>query len=157
MDAPRLSLAAIRSLGRALRHAPALRGQHIGPQLRERIILHVSSLNGCPVCSVAHGLVGRAVGLDRQDIRAARSCDPPAELDERTRIAMRFAELVVLDEHDDEAERRFDETFSHAEQEEIRAIVDLFVFNNRANNTWEAALPGARWRRRALGLCDRDD
>jgi len=154
---PRLSLAAIRSLGRALRHAPALRGRHIGARLRELVIVHVSSLNGCPVCSVAHSFVGRAVGLDDEAIHAARECEPASSFDERTQLALRFAELRVTDRRDAVVEARVAETFTPDEREELAAIVDLFVFNNRANNTWEALLPGAAWRRRALGLCDGGD
>ena len=45
--------------------------------------------------------------------------------------------------------------FSHSEQREIRAIVDLFTFNNRFNNAWERAVPGAEKRRERLGLCER--
>ena len=155
MNGPRLSLDAVRSLGRALRHAPALRGRHIGPRLRELLILHVSSLNGCPVCSLAHEVVGRGGGLNRDDIRAARACEPASELDERTQLAFRAAELRVRGATDADAEASYEAAFSAEEREEIAAIIDLFIFNNRANNTWEGILPGAAWRRRALGLCQR--
>jgi hypothetical protein len=49
----------------------------------------------------------------------------------------------------------FERVFNEAERTEIAAIVDLFTFNNRFNNTWEGWLPGASRRRARLGLCDR--
>lgn len=153
-DWPKLSGRAIRSLGSAVVRPAALRGRHIGARLREQIILHVASVNSCPVCSATHAAAARVVGLDAKDIRAARALEPPAELAERTRVALRYAELRTRGEeasHPEEV-RRFEALFSEAEQREVRAVVDLFTFNTRFNNTWEGALPGARRRRRKLGI-----
>ncbi|MEZ4438572.1 MAG: carboxymuconolactone decarboxylase family protein [Polyangiaceae bacterium] len=159
MTSPTLDRRSFTSLGRALRDWRVLRTPKIGAALRELIILHVSSVNGCPVCSVAHGLAGRASGLGREDIRAARACEPTdPRFDERTRVALRYAELRTLDQeraHTDEG-AEFAALFDPEEQREVRAIVDLFTFNNRFNNTWERWLPGAERRRERLGLCDLD-
>jgi len=147
MNAPTLSLYSLRSLARALQHPAALLGRRIGPQLRERIILRVSSINRCAVCSAVHAGVARVEGLSGDDIHDAR-------LDERSLIALRYAELrtagLEADHPDDVA--AFEQAFTPSEQTEVRAIVDLFTFNNRFNNTWEAWLPGAQRRRQRMGL-----
>lgn len=153
MNAPKLSLYAIGSLARALRRPGALLGQAIGAQLRERIILRVSSINSCTVCSSVHGAVARIEGLSGDDVRDARQASKD-HLDERTLIALRYAELrtaAVEAEYPADV-AAFEETFSPSEQAEVRAIVDLFTFNNRFNNTWEAVLPGAEKRRKKMGL-----
>jgi AhpD family alkylhydroperoxidase len=157
MTTPTLTLASLRSLGRAARNADAVLGRRIGARLREILVLHVSSVNGCPVCSAAHDALGRVSGLDGDDIRDARACDPAERFDERTQVALRYAELRTKgDEGDDplalEQLRAF---FSPEERREIRAVVDLFTFNNRFNNTWERILPGAAQRRARMGLCER--
>ena len=154
MTSPKLTGRALSSLARAAKNAGALRGKRIGSQLRERIILHVSAANSCAVCSATHGAVGRVVGLDAEDVRESRALDPPVTLDERTRVALRYAELRTRGEEDAHPEdvRRFELLFDEEERREVRAVVDLFTFNNRFNNTWEGVLPGAAARRRRLGI-----
>jgi AhpD family alkylhydroperoxidase len=153
MNAPMLSLYSLRSLARALQHPAALLGRRIGPQLRERIILRVSSINRCAVCSAVHAGVARVEGLSGDDIHDARKASKD-RLDERSLIALRYAELrtagLEADHPDDVA--AFEQAFTPSEQTEVRAIVDLFTFNNRFNNTWEAWLPGAQRRRQRMGL-----
>ena len=72
----------------------------------------------------------------------------------RTRAALRYAELRTVgwenDFPDDVA--AFEKAFTPEEQREVRAIADLFTFNNRFNNTWVAVLPGAQARRQRLGI-----
>ncbi|MBI4952276.1 MAG: carboxymuconolactone decarboxylase family protein [Myxococcales bacterium] len=152
MADPKLSVYSLRSLGRALRRPTAWLGRSIGAALRERIILRVSAVNRCYVCSTLHGRVARHEGLSHADVAAARAADE--SLDLRTRVALRFAEVRTVDlesEFPDDV-TAFERAFSAAEQAEVRAIVDLFTFNNRFNNTWEAVLPGAGKRRDKLGL-----
>ena len=153
--APTLTLSSLRSLGRAARDAGALRGRRIGARLRELVILHVSSVNDCPVCSAAHGVIGRLSGLDGRDVHDARACEPAERFDERTRVALRYAELRTRGREDDDpvALERLRALFDEEERREIRAIVDLFTFNNRFSNSWERLVPGGAWRRERLGLC----
>lgn len=148
--APTLSLYALRSLARALVRWPAIRA--IDPQLRERVILHVSSVNVCAVCSAFHTRAGHRVGLTDEDIRTAQSLHPGG-LDARTDAALRYAELRTLDRERDHPEdvAHFERLFTPAEQRALRATIDLFTFNNRFNNTWERLVPGAAKRRRELG------
>jgi AhpD family alkylhydroperoxidase len=137
MEPPILSLHAVKSLARALARWPAAQGRGLDPALRERIILHVSNVNACGVCTAFHVRSARRIGLDGEDIAAACALDLGPR-DERTRAAMRYAEVRTLDVERDHPEvvARFEATFSPAERASIRATVDLFTFNNRLNNTW---------------------
>lgn len=154
MRPPKLSKGSVRSLGRAVAHPGALRGRALGKRLREEIILHVSAVNSCYVCSKMHEIIGRRVGLSDAEVRAARAIEPSPELDARTRVALRYAELRTRGEENAHPEevRRFERELSPGERREVRGIVDLFTFTNRLNNTVEGVLPGARRRRRKLGL-----
>jgi AhpD family alkylhydroperoxidase len=142
----------MRSLGRALARWSAAKGRGVEPALRERVILHVSAVNACAVCTVFHVRSARRLGLGEADIDAACALDL-ATRDPRTRTAMRYAELRTLDlEADHPAEvSGFEATFSADEQRALRATIDLFTFNNRFNNTWDG-LPGAGRIKRRLGV-----
>jgi AhpD family alkylhydroperoxidase len=154
MRPPTLSLHAVRSLARALTRWPAARGRGLDPALRERLILHVSAVNGCAVCTAYHVRSAARVGLDDDDIQAACTLDLGPR-DERTRVAMRYAELRTLDLERERAHAddlaRFAALFSVEERDAVRATVDLFTFNNRFNNTWERLPGGAALRRRLIG------
>lgn len=153
---PKLSGYALKSLWRAMasrRGRRALKSDVLGPRLREQIILHVSSLNDCAVCSSMHGKRAARLGLDSGQIAAARGA-PLDSFDARTRAALAYAELRTLDGERDAPDvvAAFEAAYSDEEQAAVRAVVDLFTFNNRFNNTWEGILPGAKQRRRKLGI-----
>jgi len=144
-QAPVLSCHALRSLARAVVRWPRAKGRGVDPALRERVILHVSAINTCAVCTAFHVRSAKRIGLDGDDIAAACALDLGGR-DERTRAALRYAELRTLDlerDHPDEV-ARFEALFSPDERAAIRATVDLFTFNNRFNNTWQRWLVPAR-------------
>jgi AhpD family alkylhydroperoxidase len=154
MSAPKLSLYGLASLTRAALRPGAVLGRRIGTELREQIILHVSAVNECAVCSVIHGAGARACGLDSEAIRAARQQMDQSDLDERTKVALRYAGLRTqgLEESEPVVCEAFDARFDERERDEVRTIVDLFTFNNQFNNSWEGVLPGADARRRWVGI-----
>ena len=154
MTSPMISAYALRSLGRALVRPWALRGKSLGPALRELLILRVSSINQCTVCSAVHGGVARFEGLTDDDIRKARDPLADEQQDESTRLLLRYAEIRTADLERDfpDVVETFDRTFPEPVKQEVRTIVDLFTFNNRFNNTWEGLLPGASRRRASMGL-----
>jgi AhpD family alkylhydroperoxidase len=153
MKPPTLSRYALRSLARAVLGAPALTPGRIDRRLREEIILHVSSLNSCPVCSAVHAVKAHRIGLSDAEISHARALGVDG-WDERTRAALRYAELRTTDHERDHPEdvAAFERAFSARERAAVRAVVDLFTFTNRFNNTWERLLPGAATRRRRTGI-----
>jgi alkylhydroperoxidase family enzyme len=131
INAPILNLRALVVGARALLRRKEMRA--LDPILRERIILHVSAINGCAVCTAVH---------------APRCPVPlPSADDERTRAAFLYAAARTRGER-----ARLPDAFSRDERRGIRAVVDLFTFNNRFNNTWERWLPGAAARRAKLGM-----
>ncbi len=154
MTAPMISAHALRSLGRALSRPWALRGKSLRPALREQLILRVSSINQCTVCSAIHGGVARLEGLTNDDIRNARTPAADELQDENTRLLLRYAEVRTADLERDfpDVVGAFETAFPEPVQQEVRALVDLFTFNNRFNNTWEGLLPGASRRRASMGL-----
>lgn len=154
MSVPKISVFSIKSLFRALSHPPSLRAKRLGPNLREKIILRVSSINQCNVCSVFHENLARWEGLSRQDIAEARNPDSDDEQDGDTRLLFHYAEIRTsnLEKEFPEVVQAFEQAFDEATQREVRAIVDLFTFNNRFNNSWEGWLPGAKRRRQSMGL-----
>lgn len=157
MHAPGLSLSSLRALGRALGAPSAWAGHHIGARLRELIILHVSSINGCPICCAMHAELAISFGVEDPELHAALACDPEAAaLDARTRVALRYTELRTrgCEGDDPVAVERFASSFSPAQQREIRLITDLFTFATRFNNSWERWVPGATTRRARMGLCE---
>jgi AhpD family alkylhydroperoxidase len=153
MSSPKLSAYAILSLARALNHPLSLLGRAIGGRLREQIVLRVSSINRCAICSAVHGTVAKIEGLSGEDIRRARSREHFEAEDERTQAALRYAEVRTanLEAEFPEVVETFERLMTPEEQREVQAIVDLFTFNNRFNNTWEGVLPGAKGRRTGLG------
>jgi len=154
MSVTKLSISGLLGLGRAAARPRSLMTRRIGAELRELIILHVSSVNECVVCSAIHEAGARACGIDEESIRAARQRVDEAALDDRTRAALRYAELRTRGaEADDPAAcDAFEELFDEQERAEVRTVVDLMTFNNQFNNSWEGLLPGAARRRRRMGL-----
>ena len=157
MSVPMMSGYALVSLARALGHPLALRGKALGPKLRESLILRVSSINSCTVCSALHGAVARVGGLTSKDIHAARTPETDEDLDEDTKLLLHYAEIRTANLERDfpQVVEAFEARFARDVKREVRSIVDLFTFNNRFNNTWEGVLPGARKRRKTMGLVGR--
>jgi AhpD family alkylhydroperoxidase len=141
---PRLTLRAIASGARAYVQRGPRRGSRIGRLLKEEIVLRVSAVNECPVCSSIHERLAARLGISEGAIERAQQGDGR---DARSEIALRYAEARTLGKETRAVVEAFERTFDREEQIEVRAIVDLFTFNNRFNNTWESWLPGAKARR----------
>lgn len=142
--APKLTLRAILSGARAYLRPDRVRGKRIGRQLREEITLRVSAVNECPVCSSIHERLAERLGISPDEIVRAQQGEAA---DERTEIALRYAEARTLGRETNAIVEDFERAFTPDEQAEVRTIVDLFTFNNAFNNTWESWLPGATRRR----------
>jgi len=151
---PRLSLYALKSLVRVVVHIRDLLARdRVDSRLRETMILHVSSINRCAVCSTIHGRNALRLGVSAESIAAARGLEPQS-LGEPAATTLRYAELRTLDceSNDPQAVAAFEGAFDPEQRAHLRAVIDLFTFNNRFNNTWESWLPGARRRRQELGI-----
>ena len=96
------------------------------------------------MCSSIHERLAQRLGISPDEIVAAQQGEAR---DDRAEIALRSAEARTLGKETPAVVEAFERAFDREEQLEVRAIVDLFTFNNRFNNTWESWLPGARARR----------
>jgi AhpD family alkylhydroperoxidase len=153
MKPPLLSRHALCSLGRAVLGAPAFVRGGLDSRLREEIILHVSAVNRCWVCSAVHTAWARRIGLDDADIAHAREIDVTG-WDARTSAALRYAELRTTNREREHSHvvAAFERQFSPKQRAAVRALVDFFTFTNRFNNTWERLVPGGAARRARLGI-----
>ncbi len=142
---PRLSPLALKSIARALTSkefwVPSL-----DPILKERIVLRVSRVNDCAVCSSLHTRRATRLGLSSDEVRAAQEAHETA-FDEKTQAALRYAELRTRGDDNPEARSMFEKLYTTEERAAIDSVIDTFTFNNRFNNTWETLLPGAAKRR----------
>jgi len=139
-----LTLRAIALGARAYAQRGPRRAHRIGRKLKEEIVLRVSAVNECPVCSSIHERLAARLGISPDEIVAAQLGEGR---DDRAEIALRYAEARTLGNETPAIVEAFERAFDREEQIEVRAIVDLFTFNNRFNNTWESWLPGASARR----------
>lgn len=149
---PSLNGFALRSLLRALSHPSAIFNRNLDAKLREQVILRVSSINNCMVCSAVHDHVAKFQGISECEIRSARGYDKPNH--DKTELALRYAELRTqgLEADFPDEITRFNAEFDKNERDSIAAWADLYSFFNRFNNSWEGLLPGASRRRSKLGL-----
>jgi AhpD family alkylhydroperoxidase len=141
---PKLTLRAIAGGVRAYLQRGPRRASRIGRLLKEEIVLRVSAVNECPVCSSIHERLAERLGIPPDEIARAQQ---GSARDDRSEIALRYAEARTLGRETSAIVAEFERMFDREERIEVRAIVDLFTFNNAFNNTWESWLPGALARR----------
>jgi AhpD family alkylhydroperoxidase len=148
---PTLNLFALRSLARALSRPDALLFRYLDPKLREKVILRVSAVNSCYVCSLMHQTWAGWLNVTRAEIACVRTkqIDDP-----RLRVALDFADARTTNDQAAQAQLlpELSQHFSSKERAAIMAFADLFTFTNRFNNTWEGWLPGSAKRRQAMGI-----
>jgi uncharacterized peroxidase-related enzyme len=105
----------------------------LSPKFREQIALAVAQTNLCNYCLSAHTALGKAAGLQPDELTAARR---GASEDSRTEEGLMFAEEVVRQHGQvaDEAVARVRKAgYSDGEVAEIIAEVALNVFTNYFN------------------------
>lgn len=111
----------------------ALAGGMLSPQLREQLALAIGEANRCEYCISAHTAIGKMVGLDEEDVLAARQSK--AE-DQRTEAALAFAHKLVVSRGqatDDDLRTIRAAGYSEGEIVEIVANVALNTFTNYFN------------------------
>lgn len=152
MRVPMLDAHAVRAGACALWNGAMWRRWTLGGALYERIVLRVSMINGCAVCFRMHKRSATRF-LGEEQLEAACKMEPLFDVPPSHRAALRYAALRTQRLPEErEAAVELARFFDATERRAITALVDLFTFNNRFNNTWEAILPGARQRRRDMGM-----
>ena len=111
----------------------ALSSGSLSLRLREQIAILVAELNSCEYCLAAHATFGKEVGLDAQEIHAARS---GAAHSTKEQIALEFVKKIVQNRGSVPDEALFQVRaagYTDAEIVEIIANVALNIFTNYFN------------------------
>lgn len=113
----------------------ALSGGQLPADLRERIALTVSEINGCGYCLAAHSAIGGSLGLSADDLRDARAA---RSADSKTDAALQFARQLVDTRgniSDEDVQAVQSAGFGESEITEIISHVALHTFTNYFNKT----------------------
>lgn len=105
-------------------------GGELDPKIRERVALAISEANSCEYCVSAHTAIGKDLGLNAQQILAARS--GKSEEDKADR-AVKFAKSVLVNQgelKDSEIELARNAGLSDAELVELIVLVGFFSIGN---------------------------
>lgn len=107
----------------------------VDEKLKERIILRVSKLNSSDYCCHAHEQISEKMGFSREEIDEILSDPESAEISERQKVALRYAEALTLKPGDipDEIFRDLRKYFNESQIVEITAIAALYNMINRFN------------------------
>lgn len=103
------------------------------PEFREQIALAVAQTNGCDYCLSAHTALGKAAGLQTEQLTAARTGSAP---DQKAAAGLSFAQEIVRrrGQISDEALDRVRRAgYSDGEIAEVIAHIALNVFTNYFN------------------------
>jgi AhpD family alkylhydroperoxidase len=99
--------------------------------LKSLVRVRIAVLNGCPFCADLHSSIGMDSGLEASKIGSVGTWESDAELGERERLALEYADAVTLSGEDvsDELFDRLRAEFSEAEIIELTfaiAVENLF-------------------------------
>lgn len=107
----------------------------IDQRLKERIILRVSKLNNSQYCCNAHEQISSKMGFTRDEIDEIFSDPETADISERQKAALRYAEALTLNPGNI-PDKVFDELrkyFNESQIVEITALAALYNMINRFN------------------------
>ncbi len=111
----------------------ALESGFLERKLCKQLSLLVSQCNGSKYCLAAHTLVGKAIGLNDEDVLDSRRGISP---DRKVEVALQFARKVVENKGwimDEDTERLRKAGYRNEEVNEIVANVVLTIFENYLN------------------------
>ena len=123
----------------------------LDPAFREKVVLRVSAVNSCFVCSAIHEAWATAHDVPKGEIACVRT---KQITDPRLRAALDYADVRTLDDRRGQLAQAatLAQLFSAPERAALDTVIDLYTFTNRFNNTWEGLLPGSERRRQAQGI-----
>lgn len=130
----------LRQLGADMRRVMRLRGPgRVSPQLRERLILIVTSVNRCPYCATYHAGLAKLSGLSAEEIAllldGSTAQVPEAEVP-ALQYARHWAEQAgqALPEFDAQLVDRYGSDQATA----INRVLSMIWVGNLLGNSWDA-------------------
>lgn len=107
----------------------------IDQKLKERIILRVSKLNNSGYCCHAHEQISTNIGFTQEEIDEILSDPETADISERQKAALRYAEALTLSPGDipDRIFKDLRKYFTESQIVEITALAALYNMINRFN------------------------
>jgi len=116
----------------------ATRGARISPGFRERLMLAVTQVNGCRLCTFAHSRQALKQGVSRHEIGRIMGADFEDCPDEEV-PALLYAQhwADTGGRPDDEARAKLVETYGEAVAEDIHLILRTIRAGNYTGNTLE--------------------
>ena len=119
----------------------AARGGRVSKAFAEKIMLVVSSVNGCRYCSYGHSRVALAVGVSETELQSLLALDlgtfPANEVTALT-FAQHYAE--ANGQPDSAAWQRVVTYYGEETAHDILAYLHMITFGNKLGNTFDALL-----------------
>ncbi|MCE9612869.1 MAG: carboxymuconolactone decarboxylase family protein [Lentisphaerae bacterium] len=109
---------------------------------RERLMLTVTEVNGCRICSYAHARLALSAGASQEDLRQLLSGSIPADTPPAELLALTYAQhWAESDAHPDPVVReKLVEAYGEEKAEAIHIILHLIRMGNLLGNLWENGL-----------------
>jgi len=128
----------------------AQRSALVDPQFREKIILAVTEVNGCAICSQVHTALALKSGMSEQEISEMLS-GVHANIKDNEGVAIMFAQHYAdtSGHPDNEVSARLASSYSQDEVRDIHAFIKLIMVTNAHGNAFNALKQ--RFRRKAVG------
>jgi len=137
----------VTNIYKALAHKPAIlktigpfvaavqKPDEIDEKLKERIILRVSKINGSAYCCNAHEQISKKIGFSGKEIEEIFSNPETADISDRQKAALRYAEALTRNpgKISDEVFEDLRKYFTESQIVEITALAALYNMINRFN------------------------
>jgi AhpD family alkylhydroperoxidase len=137
--------ALFRDLREIMAHMPefkeTVRSGRVSRAFAEKIMMAVTSVNGCRYCAWYHTKLALKEGIPPEEIEKILSAEI-GDLPEEEAVALAFAQhwAETAGHPDAEAERHFREYYGSQVSHDILNWMRMINFGNLAGNTWDAIL-----------------
>jgi AhpD family alkylhydroperoxidase len=118
-----------------------MRGRALDPAFRERLMLAVTQVNGCRMCSFAHSRMALSAGLSQSDINdlaAGEYAGSPPEEIPALLYAQHWAESDASP--DPEVRQQVVERYGDEKTSRIEVVLQMIRVGNLMGNTWDYLL-----------------
>jgi AhpD family alkylhydroperoxidase len=128
----------------------------ISPQMREKVMLAVTTGNKCKACYSIHSGLGRALGIAEEDMGKLEKDElDPADFPPGEWVVMKYArDYAIFGEEspDEELVGNFRKSCTEKSAGEIRTCIKAIDFTNRFNNSFDIERESLERRKRDCGF-----